>query len=358
VARIVGIGNPLWDVFAPASSNVELVERFGRGSVNHLAAREMKEILPVVTEARWVAGGGARNTLALLAALGYEAYLTGAVGDDERGIGYRRELSEAGIADCLASVPREPTGTCVTLMHDTGENTVIVSPGAALALEDVAETVPRDPDIVILEGFLTPRAGPAARSVEYAVHAGATLVVDLGHPGVAPAAAGVVEAAARRTGSGGARPIVFGTEAEVAAAGGIARLSVSAGVVVEKRGERGAAVYRDAGETASASAAGVAGAGGVRAAAADAGAAAFNAAAASPSAAASAGGRPDDAVFDTTGAGDVFAGAFLAAWLRGMSDERACELANLAAAMSLSSYGGRLTASQLRVLMDELTSGA
>lgn len=328
MARIVGIGNPLWDVFAPASSNAEVVEQFGRGSVNHLAAREMKDILPRVTEARWVPGGGARNTLGLLAALGHETYLSGAVGDDERGIGYRRALSEAGIADCLASARLEPTGTCVTLMHDTGENTVIVSPGAALELEDVRQVAPRDPDVVILEGFIAPRAGPAESSGEYAADAGAILVVDLGHPGVAPAAAAVVEAVAKRTGSGGGRPIVFGTEAEVAAAGGIARLSASAGVVVEKRGERGAAVYRGGVETASASAA------------------------------ANAGGRGADTVFDTTGAGDVFAGAFLAAWLRGTSDERACELANLAAGMSLSSYGGRLTGSQLRVLMDELMSGA
>jgi sugar/nucleoside kinase (ribokinase family) len=138
----------------------------------------------------------------------------------------------------------------------------------------------------------------------------------------------VVEAATRQAGAG-ARPLVFGTEAEVASAGGIARLSASAGVVVEKRGQRGAAVYRGGVETASASAVGDAGAG----------------------------GRAAGAAFDTTGAGDVFAGAFLAAWLRGMSDERACELANLAAGMSLSSYGGRLTAGQLRVLMDELTSG-
>ncbi|NBF41555.1 MAG: hypothetical protein GVY14_14175 [Spirochaetes bacterium] len=357
MARIVGIGNPLWDVFAPASSNAEVVARFGRGSVNHLAAREMKEILPRLTEARRVAGGGARNTLAVLAALGQETYLGGAVGDDERGIGYRRALSEAGIADCLASAPREPTGTCVTLMHDTGENTVIVSPGAALELEDVSAAAPREPGVVIFEGFLAPRAGPATSSVEYAVHAGATLVVDLGHPGVAPAAAAVVEAAARRTGSGGARPIVFGTEAEVAAAGGIVRLSASAGVVVEKRGERGAAVYRGGVETALASAVGDADAGGARAAAADAGTAAPGAAAGSSPAAASAGGRGADAVVDSTGAGDVFAGAFLAAWLRGMSDERACELANLAAGMSLSSYGGRLTADQLRVFMDELMSG-
>ena len=255
MARIVGIGNPLWDVFAPASANMEVVRRFGRDSVNHVAAGEMEEILPRVFDARWVAGGGARNTLAVLAALGHETYLTGAVGEDEHGTGYRLALSEAGIGDCLASAGTGATGTCLTLRHETGENTVIVSPGAALVLEDVSGTAPRDPDVVILEGFIAPRGALAASSVEYAASAGATLVVDLGHPGVAPAAAAVVEAAARLVADGGARPLVFGTEAEVAATGGIARLCAAAGVVVVKRGERGAAVYRGGVETASASAA-------------------------------------------------------------------------------------------------------
>ena len=339
MARIVGIGNPLWDVFARASANMEVVRRFGRGSVNHVAAGGMEEILPRVFDARWVAGGGARNTLAVLAALGHETYLTGAVGEDEHGTGYRLVLSEAGIGDCLASASIAATGTCVTLRHETGENTVIVSPGAALELEDVSGTAPRDPDVVILEGFIAPRGALAESSVEYAARAAATLVVDLGHPGVAPSAAALVEAAARLVADGGVRPLVFGTEAEVAATGGIARLCAAAGVVVVKRGERGAAVYRGGVETASASAAAAAAAAGGR------------------TQAAGAAGAASDAAIDATGAGDVFAGAFLAAWLRRMPDNRACELANLAAGMSLSNDGGRLRAEQLRDLTEELMGG-
>jgi ribokinase len=333
VARIVGIGNPLWDVFASASSNMEVGRRFGRASVNHVTAREMAEILPWISYVCRVAGGGARNTLALLAAFGHETYLTGALGDDERGSNYRITLSEAGIGDCLSSAGVGATGTCVTLRHETGENTVIVSPGAALELEDVSEAAPREPDVVILEGFIAPRAALAASSVEYAANAGATLVVDLGHPGVAPLAAAVVEAAVGQVADGGARPLVFGTEAEVAATGGIARLCAAAGVVVVKRGKRGAAVYRGGVETASAPPAAAAGGGRIQ-----------TAGAASP--------------IDATGAGDVFAGAFLAAWLRSMPDNRACELANLAAGMSLSNYGGRLRGEQLRHLTGELMGGA
>jgi sugar/nucleoside kinase (ribokinase family) len=49
-------------------------------------------------------------------------------------------------------------------------------------------------------------------------------------------------------------------------------------------------------------------------------------------------GFPVEAV-DSTGAGDVFAGAFLAAWLRGMAASEAARFANAAAAMSVMELG-------------------
>jgi ribokinase len=42
---------------------------------------------------------------------------------------------------------------------------------------------------------------------------------------------------------------------------------------------------------------------------------------------------------DSTGAGDVFAGAFLAAWLRGQSVTEAAQFANAAAALSVMEVG-------------------
>ncbi|MFP4566891.1 MAG: carbohydrate kinase family protein [Spirochaetaceae bacterium] len=332
--RIVGVGNPLWDVFAPVSSNPHIAGRFDRGSSNHLSAEEMEEILTRLSDARWVAGGGARNSLAVPAAFGYRTYLSGTVGSDGRGFAYRGELSTAGIADCLSSADAAPTGTCVTLIHETGEPTVIVAPAAALELLEPAATAPRDPDVVMFEGFLAPRAGLAESTVAYVARAGATFVVDLGHPGVASAAVSVVESAARDLPGGGEGVLVFGTEAEVAATAaggnsgdgdalsrGLARLSACAGVVVVKRAERGAAVYRGGRQTASAS----------------------------PSVATA----PKETVVDTTGAGDVFAGAFLVALLRGIPDDHACELADLAAGMSLSNFGGHLRHDQLRILARE-----
>lgn len=49
----------------------------------------------------------------------------------------------------------------------------------------------------------------------------------------------------------------------------------------------------------------------------------------------------DAVVRDTTGAGDVFAGAFLAAWLSGESIEFAGEFAVAASGLSIDSYGAR-----------------
>jgi sugar/nucleoside kinase (ribokinase family) len=174
------------------------------------------------------------------------------------------------------------------------------------------------PAFVIFEGFLADRDHLVEAVLSYADEAGATLVVDLGHPGVAAAAARVADAA-------GGPVIVFGTEAEVAAVvpeeespagapeSGVSYLREAASVLVVKRGTRGATVYRGASTQADCPA--------QRAAHA----------------------RTELSVVDTTGAGDVFAGAFLEGQLRGLSDEEACRIASFAARLSLGDYGGRLS---------------
>jgi ribokinase len=46
-------------------------------------------------------------------------------------------------------------------------------------------------------------------------------------------------------------------------------------------------------------------------------------------------------VRDTTGAGDVFAAAFLASWLKGEQVEKACKFAVAASELSVSGTGAR-----------------
>jgi sugar/nucleoside kinase (ribokinase family) len=346
VASVVGIGNPLWDVFAPAAANPAAAEAAAPGAAVHIDAARMSGLLAGLHDAVWVPGGGARNALAVLSALGHRTYLVGAVGDDARGEGYRRALSADGIADCL-SAAGGATGVCLTLTgsvpaerggagaREAGR--VIVAPGAAAGLASIAGRAPRGPDIVIVEGFLAAREGLAREAVAYAARAGARLAVDLGHPGVASEAAalakGALADAGGEAGAQGVRQLLlFATEAEVRAAGGAAALLGPPGgrrtgivgaagatpvTVCVKRGAAGASVTTREGE--------------------------ITCPAAEPAA---------SAVLETTGAGDVFAGAFLAAWTAGRGEEDCCRFATRAAALSLGRYGGRLGTEEARELLE------
>lgn len=337
MASFVGIGHPLWDVFAPAAANPAAAEAAAPGSTAHIDAARMSPILSGLHDAVWVPGGGARNTLAVLAALGHQTYLVGAVGADERGEAYRRALSRDGIGDCLAEAG-DATGVCLTLTGSAPEGRrgaeagdpvrVIVAPGAAAGLAGISGLAPRGPDIVLLEGFLAARAGLAREAVAYAARAGARLVVDLGYPGVASRAAALARSARAEAGgevrgqAQGVRELfLFATEAEVRAAGGAAALLGGAGAspvtLCVKRGAAGASVIRRDGE--------------------------ITCPAAEP-------GAP--AVLDTTGAGDVFAGAFLAAWTAGRGVGQCCRFATRAAALSLGRYGGRLGTEEARKLIE------
>lgn len=356
MATVVGIGNPLWDVFAPAASNPAAAELAAPGSISHIEAPRMAEIVDGLRDAVWVPGGGARNALVALAALGYTTYLVGAVGDDERAEGYRRTLSPDGIADCLVAA-EAPTGVCLTLTGGGSAGSesrdgragprIIVAPAAAIELSAVFGLAPRGPDIVFLEGFLAPRTELATEAVAYAAEAGARVVVDLGHPGVASQAAAIARRAVLASTPGARRQgvrelLLFATEGEARAAGGPARLlepdrgrdtesggtgtSGTGGAATDraapvtlcvKRGAAGASVHTADGE--------------------------IRCPAVHP---------PNPNVVDTTGAGDIFAGAFVAAWTAGGATEECCRFASQAAALSLGRYGGRLGTEASRELVE------
>jgi ribokinase len=76
-------------------------------------------------------GGKGANQAIAAARLGGRVALIGAVGDDEGGRDYRRRLREEGIETSgLVEKRGSATGSASIVVEDTGENTIIVDPGA------------------------------------------------------------------------------------------------------------------------------------------------------------------------------------------------------------------------------------
>lgn len=76
-------------------------------------------------------GGKGANQAAAVAALGAAVDFVGAVGADDAGASLSAGLAKRGVGlSHLVSVPGAPTGSAVIVVSDSGENSIVVHPGA------------------------------------------------------------------------------------------------------------------------------------------------------------------------------------------------------------------------------------
>jgi len=134
--------------------------------------------------------GGKGGNQAIAAALaGVPTAMIAAVGDDEAGRAYRQRLAAFGV-DVSAVVVRvaSPTGTAIIIVDADGENSIVVAPGAnsrlAIAdLEPVDSLRPGDVLLVQLEVDLDVVAAAVRRAAEV----GARVVINLAPYAALPA---------------------------------------------------------------------------------------------------------------------------------------------------------------------------
>ncbi len=98
------------------------------------------------------AGGKGANQATAAARLGGRVRLIGAVGDDDSGAEMLRSLESAGVAVDGVQRTAEATGTALIVVDGTGENSIVVCPGANTAIDISALSVaPHDPVLAQLE---------------------------------------------------------------------------------------------------------------------------------------------------------------------------------------------------------------
>ncbi len=250
-------------------------------------------------------GGSGANVAVAAAAAGARARFIGRVGADETATWLEDELRGAGVDARLQRGER--TGCVVVLVDATGERTMYPDRGAA------AELGPIDPADVAgtavlhlpLSGFLDPvAAGHLHAAIERVRDAGGAVTIDL-------SASSAVEQlgadAVRQLVADVAPAIVFANVEEASAAGLAALTPPPGGYFVVKDGPRPATIVHADGRRVTVAPA------------------------------------PHRDVRDTTGAGDAFAGTFLARWIAGDPPDVACAEAHRAAAGTLGVAGAAST---------------
>jgi sugar/nucleoside kinase (ribokinase family) len=310
--HVLAIGNALVDVITTASPEFLSGRGIAKGSMRLIPADEAETLYAAMGPGREISGGSAANTVAGMAALGAKPAFVGRVADDQLGRVFAHDIRAAGVSyTTAASTAGAPTGRCLIVVTPDGDRTMNTFLGACQELSEAdldAEAVIAS-EILYLEGYLWDPAAPRAamkKAIEVARANGRKVAFTLsdvfcveGHR------ADFQNLLANHV------DLMFGNEHEVCALyqtsnldDAMAELAKHAGIAVVTRSGEGAIVLE--------------------------------------------GGRRHvipgervDRVVDSTGAGDMFAGGFMAGMVEGRSLPDCARIGCITAAEVISHYGAR-----------------
>jgi sugar/nucleoside kinase (ribokinase family) len=156
--HVVGIGNAIVDVFAPADDSFLDLMGIQKG-IMQLVERERGEVLfASMRQPRQVPGGSVANTVAGLGNLGLRTAFVGRVNDDALGRFYAEALAREG-SDFPNPPVRDgglPTSRSMIFVSPDGERSMNTYLGISSEVSpaDVPEEVARRADLLFLEGYL------------------------------------------------------------------------------------------------------------------------------------------------------------------------------------------------------------
>jgi fructokinase len=308
---LLGIGNAIVDVLAPAEDGFLAARGLAKGGMRLVSTEEAEALYAAMPPGVESSGGSAANTCAVAAALGARVGFLGKVAKDQLGEVFAHDIRAIGVH--FPTPPLQggaPTARCLILVTPDGQRTMNTYLGACVALgeADVDAAEVARARVVYLEGYLfdPPAAQAAFRAAARAAHAaGRQVALTLSDPFcVGRHRAAFREFVAEET------DILFANEAEILSlyetddfeqAAALAAKDVT--IAALTRSERGSVIL----------------AGGER-----------HVVAAQPT-----------KVVDTTGAGDAYAAGFLAAHARGLPLPECGRWGSIAAAEVISHYGAR-----------------
>ena len=181
--RILGIGNALVDVMTILEDD-SVVHKLGfpRGSMTLVDAEKSRQIRESTSQLKrkMASGGSVANTIHGLGMLNVPAGFIGAIGRDETGDFFEKELEAAGIETCLFR-KEISTGTAVALVSPDSERTFATHLGAAIELsaDDLKDDCFSGWDWLYLEGYLITNIDLVEKACSLAKKKGMKIAIDL-----------------------------------------------------------------------------------------------------------------------------------------------------------------------------------
>jgi sugar/nucleoside kinase (ribokinase family) len=311
--KVCGLGNAVVDIFLELSEEEFASLGFERGSTRLVDLAEQKALIDHYQkrEPKLVSGGSVANSIIAFSQLGGRAAFIGCVGDDRYGLFYAREFEELAIDIGNPVIVNETTGTCICIVTPDAERTMrtCLAVSSHLSARHVDEERIRKSEWLFIEGyvFANPDTGQIAirEAIALAKKHGTRIAITCSDAFVVNVFGDALRDALQHT------DLFFCNEAEACA---IAKTTTAEEAFTKLRGTFQSLVVTNGPHGAYIRHAGV-----------EAHVPAF------PS-------EPKD----LTGAGDMFAGAFLYGITHGVSPEKAAKAAGFLAHKVISQVGARL----------------
>jgi sugar/nucleoside kinase (ribokinase family) len=166
--KLCGLGNALVDIFLEVSDQEFASLGFQRGGMQLVDVGEQKLLLERYAkhEPKLVSGGSVANSVIAFSQLGGPAAFIGCVGDDRYGLFYASEFEELGIDIGNPIIVNEATGTSLCIITPDAERTMrtCLAVASHLAGRHVEERRIQNSEWLFIEGyvFANPETGQTA----------------------------------------------------------------------------------------------------------------------------------------------------------------------------------------------------
>ncbi len=166
--QLCGLGNAIVDIFVEVNDEQFRSLGFERGSTRLVELAEQTELLTRFQkeDPRLVSGGSVANSVIAFTQLGGQSAFIGCVGDDRYGLFYASEFEQLQIAIGNPVIVNQATGTCVVIVTPDAERTMrtCLAVSSHLSAQHVDEERIKNSDWLFIEGyvFANPATGQTA----------------------------------------------------------------------------------------------------------------------------------------------------------------------------------------------------
>lgn len=166
---VFGVGNALVDIQAQVSDEQLVATGFDKGIMTLVDDNQQRQVLQTLDglPLNRCAGGSAANTIMGIANLGGTAAYTGKVAADEIGTFFLNDMREQGVTIEVPPATVGQTGTCAIMITDDAQRTMLtnLAVSGTLTVDDIDESAIAKSKYVYIEGYLL--TGDSSKAAAY-----------------------------------------------------------------------------------------------------------------------------------------------------------------------------------------------